>query len=278
MKKLLCIYHANCNDGFAAALAVKMYCDREGVEFASQPANYGDAPPVVEGYATVAIVDFSYPRDILLQLHTTLLEDDGQLILLDHHKTAEADCKDLPFPHVFDMEKSGAVLAWEYFHPGEPVPDLLLHVQDRDLWQWKLPGTKEILSGLKLLGYDFDLWQECLEHTAGLFDEGLTVLAYERGKVKAIVEADTTPFAHINGDYVPCLNLTTLISETLHGLIERYPGVPFVASYFETGADRIYSLRSGEKGADVSAVAKKYGGGGHKHAAGFKLPVPSIVL
>ena len=34
----------------------------------------------------------------------------------------------------------------------------------------------------------------------------------------------------------------------------------------------IYSLRSrADSGIDVSAIAKKYGGGGHKNAAGFKL-------
>jgi nanoRNase/pAp phosphatase (c-di-AMP/oligoRNAs hydrolase) len=31
-----------------------------------------------------------------------------------------------------------------------------------------------------------------------------------------------------------------------------------------------YSLRSTESGLDVASIAKKYGGGGHVHAAGFK--------
>lgn len=47
------------------------------------------------------------------------------------------------------------------------------------------------------------------------------------------------------------------------------------AAVFHEGADgwRHWSLRSKPGGADVSEIARAYGGGGHKHAAGFRTAV-----
>src|SRR5690606_18083449 len=94
--------------------------------------------------AEVYILDFSYNKETLLHLSHFV----KKIVVLDHHITAKEDLEDLPFAF-FDMDKSGAVLAWEYFRPGVPVPKLLLHVQDRDLWKFKLDNTAEILLGFE---------------------------------------------------------------------------------------------------------------------------------
>ena len=54
---------------------------------------------------------------------------------------------------------------------------------------------------------------------------------------------------------------------------------PFAVMYFETKDKRIYSLRSqGENGVDVSMIASKFGGGGHRNVAGFSIEKPQIDL
>ena len=69
----------------------------------------------LEDAEKVYIVDFSYPKDVMVKL----LQQDFDLIVLDHHKTAEANLKDLalkPGSEIhFDMTRSGALMTWEYF-------------------------------------------------------------------------------------------------------------------------------------------------------------------
>src|SRR3990167_9339886 len=97
------IYHSNCFDGFGAAWVLRgVYPDATFI-----PATYGDAPPDVTGQ-DVVIVDFSYPRDVLLAMR----QSSRSLVVADHHKTAQANCEGLDFCH-FDMNRSGAGLAWD---------------------------------------------------------------------------------------------------------------------------------------------------------------------
>jgi nanoRNase/pAp phosphatase (c-di-AMP/oligoRNAs hydrolase) len=49
-------------------------------------------------------------------------------------------------------------------------------------------------------------------------------------------------------------------------------GRAFAATYYDTDKSRVFSLRSSKGGVDVGEVAKLFGGGGHKHAAGFSVP------
>jgi oligoribonuclease NrnB/cAMP/cGMP phosphodiesterase (DHH superfamily) len=75
----------------------------------------------------VYILDFSYDEETLRNLYKKV-----EVVVLDHHKTAEKDLKDLSFAK-FDMNKSGAMMAWEYFHPEKEVPLMIRYIQDRDL-------------------------------------------------------------------------------------------------------------------------------------------------
>jgi oligoribonuclease NrnB/cAMP/cGMP phosphodiesterase (DHH superfamily) len=110
------------------------------------PVSYGQDPPDVKG-KTVYILDFSYKRPVMLRL----VEAASQLVVLDHHKSAEADLRDLaPYfmsrpPYVvFDVEKSGARLTWEY-------------LRDADLL-WKTGFTNHQNHWLVRYTEDYDLW------------------------------------------------------------------------------------------------------------------------
>src|SRR3990172_883546 len=153
--KTLCIYHGNCADGFTSAWVVRKALG-EDVDF--HAGVYQDAPPDVEG-RDVVMVDFSYKRPVLEQIR----ERAASVLVLDHHKTAEADLRDLSgVVSVFDMNRSGARITWDYFFPGEQPPQLLLHVEDRDLWRFALPQTREIQANVFSHPYEFDVWDRLM--------------------------------------------------------------------------------------------------------------------
>lgn len=290
----LVIYHGGgCQDGHAAAWAVWQAFGDAPVY---RPAVYGDRPPVVRG-EHVVILDFSWPAAELL----AMAGDAASLLVLDHHVTAQADLEWLPevapswLAHrqrvelatgsgqlsragaFFDMDRSGCSLAWEAFHPHRPMPTLLRHVEDRDLWRWRLPRTRELMSAVFSYPMTFDAWDVLVarasmpETLAALADEGVAI---ERARAKTIadlIEAGVQ-FMTIGGTTVPVLNVPkSLASDTGHLLAED---APFAATYVDRpDGRREFSLRSrAPDGRDVSAVARAHGGGGHKHAAGFLAP------
>jgi oligoribonuclease NrnB/cAMP/cGMP phosphodiesterase (DHH superfamily) len=265
-KQGLCIYHKNCADGFAAALTVWL---KYGDRWDYRAAQHGDEPPEVTG-RDVLIVDFSYPRRQLEALRHAA----NCLTVIDHHKTAADDLTGLDYC-IFDMHKSGAVLTWEYLFPNRPVPLLLQYVQDRDLWQWKLPSSKAVSAALRLTPTTFPAWQALLmdDRLADLANMGEILLQYQMGCVEAATNKAVGTL-ELEGYTVPCINCTHLVSDIVSALSEH---APFAVGYFDTKDRRVFSLRSGPGGVDVAEIAKKRGGGGHAHAASFWIPLPRLL-
>ena len=262
-EKTLCIYHNNCADGFGAAWVVRHALGGR-VEF--HAANHGETPPDVRG-RTVLIVDFSYKRPVLLQM----AEVATSITILDHHRSAEKDLVDLPdnVYAEFDMNRSGAMIAWNHFFPRETPPSLIEHIEDRDLWRFELPGTREIQAAVFSYPYDFEVWDELMSY------EGMALRlqgeSIERKHFKDIAEfrAAAQHTMVIAGHQVPVLNVPYFYaSDAGHQMAED---APFAACYWDTPEGRTFSLRSREGGLDVSEIAARFGGGGHRHAAGFRI-------
>lgn len=271
MTDKICIFHANCSDGFGAALAVVNHPDwGDDAEYIA--AHYGDTPPDVFG-KDVVIVDFSYPRETLLQMN----RDASSLLVIDHHKTAQKDCEGLAFC-IFDMEHSGAYLAWDHFH-GE-VPLFIRYIEDRDLWKWQLKGSKELSAALQTYEMDFYVWDEFLNDWVldDLIDEGTHILKYQKIEVQRVIKRwkENPSFITLKNYKVPVLNTTTLVSEIGHELSKDYD---FSATYFVNHLGQsIFSLRSQKDKTDVGEIARYYGGGGHPNAAGFTLDENDAIL
>lgn len=282
--KPLCIYHGNCADGFTAAWVVRKALGND-VDF--HAGVYQNPPPDVKG-RDVFIVDFSYKRPVLEQMGNAA----RSITILDHHKTAIEDLRGIPqapdwyaiggMPHcgvcaVFDLNRSGAGITWDYFF-SKPRPALLNHIEDRDLWRFALRRTREIQAAVFAYPYDFKTWDFLMSRD--LEELGLEGEAIERKHFKDIRElvgVVTRPMT-IGGQTVPIANLPyTLTSDAGHLLskgkgTDDAPEYPFAGCYWDTPDGRVFSLRSPDGGADVGEIAKQYGGGGHKHASGFRVP------
>jgi uncharacterized protein len=291
------IYHANCADGFGAAWAAWQKWG-DSVEFI--PASYGQSPPDVLG-KHVLIGDFSYKADGLASLKGA-----ASVVILDHHETARDDlaayqrfadkperfkidvvasmAEDLrrggylPINAMFDMNRSGARLVWDFCFPDTEAPVLIQLIEDRDLWRFRLHHTKTFGVWLRCEPFDFARWDQ-IANDLEKHDEHLRILAegtaMQRFMDQKVAEiAALARWGNIGGFDVPVCNCPPMFSsEVGHYLLQKYPEAPFAACYSDQGKARGWSLRSADDRQSVSEVAKKFGGGGHRNAAGFGTPL-----
>lgn len=263
------LYHANCWDGFAAAWAAWLYF-KEGAAYI--PVSYGTPfPQAVPDGASVYMVDFSYQRSVL----EGLLERGIKLVVLDHHKTAQEALSD--FPGVtFDLERSGARLAWNHWHPPEMIPRLVEYVEDRDLWRWRLPDSRAVNAWIRSWPMRFDLWvsvaMECENNLPRAVEAGEAILRAEERLVERM--ADAAREIVLDGHRGHVTNASVLYSDVGHELLLRHGEDEFALTYRTRPDGRreygIYSRGSGEHSQfDVSLIAKRRGGGGHAGASGW---------
>lgn len=258
----LCIYHGNCADGFTSAWVV-----RRAIPDAEFHAGiYQTAPPDVTG-RDVLLTDFSYKRPVMQEI----ISKAHSVTVLDHHKTAAADLGALDGARVvFDMNRAGCRITWDYFFPNQTPPPVLLHVEDRDLWRFSLPKTREIQANIFSYPYDFEVWDRLMaSDPAVLAVEGEAIERKHFKDIKELVGVMHRDL-RIAGYVVPAASLPyTLSSDAGHMMAQ---GKPFAVCYWDTPQGRVFSLRSTEEGIDVSEIATQFGGGGHRNAAGFSLP------
>ena len=261
------LYHADCDDGFGAAYAAWRSLG-DGSEY--RPVYHGEAIPaeIVVG-KRVFILDFSFTTEIVRDM----AQHASQITLLDHHKSAAAQWAEaISIPNVevvFDMERSGAQMAWDYFHPGIPRPVLIEHIGDRDLWRFALPDTKAFCAGLSLRPTTFAAWHDVAEGSADVLDKGRVVLEVLQRQIDSAVRKDLRPVT-LCGHRGLAANVISNTSEVGHAIAKR--SGTFSLTFFIKGDEVICSLRSLFP-FDVSVIAVHYGGGGHAQASGFTLPI-----
>lgn len=265
----LVIYHGDCLDGLGAAWSA--FC-KLGHQVRYIPARYGDELPDFEPGAVLYILDFSYSPQLLVDASAKA----GRIILIDHHMTAMEQCNDFfsarPVPENlsvnFDLSRSGCILTWQYFFHDLKPPQILLHIEDRDLWRFKLDGTREITSAL-------------YERTPITFAEIgaldlAELLAVGRIQVKQFTNmvqrlAKSAHNVSVAGQIGLAVNAPSLFSSDLgHVLAEKSGTFGMTYQYDGRKQQWNFSLRSiGDY--DVGHLAQSFGGGGHRNAAGFAL-------
>ncbi len=291
----VCLYHFPCDDGFAAAWTVR----RRWPDCRLEPTNYGlPLPDISFSDLNVLIVDFSLNPAAL----TELAAKARSVVIIDHHKTAMQDLAhlrcvsghdfisiaqifvgksgaDAPgnVAAIFDMDKSGAMLTWDLCFPHSPVPELIRIVEDRDLYRFRLRDTRPVSLLLRSFPYDFDVWtgiataihdgdQELLSQAHGIerFYDAKIAEIVPTATLQTIGRFDGVPVAHAPYAFV---------SDLGHALLNAHPQAPFAAVVVDAYGARTFSLRSEDSRQDVSEVARMFGGGGHRNAAGFRVPV-----
>ncbi len=273
----LILYHGrNCPDGFGAALAAWRYYG-DAAEF--RGLDHGeiqsvDDLPALQGRA-VYILDFSFPAEILRAID----ERAAKLVMLDHHKSAAEKLTGFAcrcgVVH-FDMDKSGARLAWEFFHPGQPVPALLQYIEDRDIWKWAFPESASFLSALDMEPQTFARWQEIVAFTpdqlTAFMARGVAMDEKYRKLATDLAEgAQPLVFNGIEGLMVNAPGMFhSLVGDLLSAKIGTF------ALMWSAGTQGVKVGLRAQRNFDCIALAESMGGGGHAQACGFKMGVERL--
>jgi oligoribonuclease NrnB/cAMP/cGMP phosphodiesterase (DHH superfamily) len=270
-KKIVVIYHKNCPDGFGAAWAAWK-------KFGSKAEYIGLSHPAVilkeiKG-REVYMLDFCYSEEIMQKA----VKEAARLVVIDHHASQQKAVK-YSNERVFKMNHSGSVLSWGYFFPKKKAPKLLRYIEDGDLWKFSLKGTEEYLSFIGTQKFDFKIWDKLVkdfENTdkrKSFYEKGASIVAFSKRSIKDL----SSSAEWVNFDNRRCLavNSPLYVSEVGYALALEAKGVGIV---WHKKRDKLkVSLRSNGK-MDVSKVALKYGGGGHKAAAAFSIKITGRAL
>lgn len=307
------LYHADCIDGFGAAYAA--WC-QFGERANYCPVHHGEPweRAKITGHE-VFILDFSFPPAVLESMAGLALS----VTQIDHHISASQAWAGklqagenglavhrhptLPLTVIFDLEKSGARLAWEHFQPTQPVPLLLLHIEDQDLWRFALPDTRAFCRGLRLRSFDFAVWHTLVAQTPAtdspcyreMISQGDAIENYFRKEIEGLADGRLRMPADLRGEPVDAIqasrhnqpiltdgdltwlavsglaiNASALFASELGNLLAEKSGTFGLIWQLAGDGEIKASLRS-KGNFDVAAIAARYGGGGHRNAAGFRM-------
>lgn len=265
MKNIVILYHADCTDGFGGAYSAwKKFGDK-----ATYLPIWHSIPPPVILDKEIYLIDFAYSKEELEEL----LKKNKRLIVLDHHFGSKDVVESIP-EHIYDNERSGAGIAWGYFHPNKPLPRLIAYIQDNDLWKKALPHAKEIAIYTNTLPFtflDFELAEGQFENDVTfvkIIEKGSMYSEYFDHLCESLVsDAEEVIF---DGHTVLAVNAPRFFRSQVGHLLAEKKG-PFAVVWTYDNNRWHFSLR-GNDSLDLSEIAKRYGGGGHKNAAGFFIP------
>ena len=272
----VCLYHFPCLDGFAAATVVHMVWP--DVEL--RPINYGadmwaKSLGSIPNGRKLLFADFFPGAGNIHQL----LECSHRITVLDHHKTAKAEARELlsdgTVAGIFDMQRSGAGIVWDELNKGAKRPRVIDLIEDRDIWKWKFGEVaRNFHAYLASHDYDLELWASIIRDgedqtlLESMVDEGSAIRRKHLKDIRELIN-QTLQWRTIQGHHVPVLNIPyTHGTEACHELLQMFPDAPFAAYYVESSGQRRWGFRSEDSRVDVSAIAKAMGGGGHRNAAG----------
>jgi len=275
MGRVVCIHHNDLDGRCAAAIVIKKFPEALCLE-----TNYDQVFPVnlCQKNDTVYMVDFTPDK---LADFQRLLEITDDVHWIDHHGKNIAEYpfynKALKGTRV-ESKPSGAMLTWEYLFPHIDAPKAVAHTSDYDCWIWAFGKlTKLFEAGINTIPhYPHDkLWIDLLSTdlvTEGkIFNEiiqrGEIVIEYRNQLYSDIVQ--TIAFECELDEYTViacnCPNVGSSLFDSINS-----SNYDIMSTFRSNGESVVISLYSEHPHIDCGDLAKKYGGGGHKGAAGFE--------
>lgn len=277
-KNVHVIYHGNCQDGIASLWVCKeafhSVCNPSS--FTHQPGFYGkpwEDYEVPDATDVLLIADFSFKKEVI----STICEQFEHVVIVDHHITAKEDLQNISRNNLtvkFDMNECGATLVWKQFFKSAPIK-LLELVRDQDLYQFKMRATKATMLAFKSYGTDLEAFEKAYSDyskqggTVFMRDKGQTMIDYRDAVIRSIPAFKMDIVFEGEVFRVPIVSCPGMLTSEMGAYLYNKEPVPFVVIFNQKPHGYSISFRSkAGEGIDVSTIAKKFGGGGHKHAAG----------
>lgn len=277
---MICYHHNDLDGRCAAAIVLQKYpgCRMREIDYKDNP----DFSKEMAHGEKVIIVDFSFNPERLQRLFA--ITHPAQVVWIDHHETAMTyeyttpysdDILNLKGLRDFSQEckKSGAELTWEYLFSGE-IPEAVRLIGDYDCWRFDTKEQTNLFQqGMKLIpnAPTNPIWKLLLNNRSIdlVINDGLVATKYRDnfcGKYRKSYGWEV----EFEGHKCYAMNLYTVGSQ---GFGEEFDNHDICLSFVWQKDKWTVSLYS--KNTHVGEIAQKYGGGGHKGAAGFvceKLP------
>lgn len=297
MIKDLVVYHRNCADGTCAAALFGANRGFDNLEFIA--AQYGDDfLTTLKGKFTnrnVFIVDFSIPP---AEMHA-LAFDAKNVIMFDHHETAyqKWNAPGVVVPPnvtlVFNNKRSGTGLVKAYLypdklpldHPVNPFLNICDYVEDYDLYKFEMTMSKAVNAYLntKKSHAPIQFYRETIDSTlSDLFVAGQLVISYRdclfeeaNKRVMCLVDVDGKTCGIVLNNYT---QLKDALAEYIYTMRPELDYVAVVVPNILFDDPNVtISLRADKKRAPVRPIAEKFGGGGHNHSSGIKVPLAQFL-
>jgi uncharacterized protein len=264
-----CFYHRVDLDGHCSGAIVKLKCpecEMIGVDY-NDEFDFSSLTINEE----VFIVDFSFPPDIMKVLYSKY-----RVHWIDHHKSAIEKCKDLSnFPGIREIGKAGCELTWKYLFPDKPIPEAVRLLGRYDVWDHQDPDVLPFQYGMRSLENthpDLTYWKDLLLPSDNKFfelilGEGITIFHYQQTQDEKYAKGMSFE-TEFEGLRAIAVNKALCNSKVFDSVYDPEKHDIMIVFGMKAGQFK-YSLYCAKDEIDVSEIAKKHGGGGHKGAAGF---------
>ena len=282
------VYHEGCPDGIMGLWCTQL--SNSNCLTTIYPCKAGSDPTTYFEHKNVIFVDICPSIDYILKL----VDCATNITILDHHKSSASTLennKELLSKYsniqiIFDMEKSGCQLAWDYFFEGSQRPYFVDYVGDRDLWQWKLPMSKELNNALWENNYfnptDFTKLNQLYDSTDMDKDkEDLIAFGKILGNIQskeiqycvdqsleAVMQVNDTKYrVWLSSNYKYRSEIGSILCDKLFsdGILPDFA----VTWKYNIIDDNWFISMRGKDRVDLSVIAQQFtNGGGHKNASG----------
>lgn len=293
------IFHRNCLDGFTG-----FYLFMKTKKWEKKPIVFPDVPsakypPPNIDKKNIIIIDVAYNSEIIKYIS----QKASKLLFIDHHTSIRKDILNLKLPEnneiVYDINQSGASLVWKYFFGTQKMPTFVEYIRDNDIGAWKLDNTLPFIAGLEV-NFELEPTYNNLIEWDKLLDEEFLNSLIERGKVyneykEYLIKRYSKKYTLMHFPSKKILNKLKLnLKEGQYKVAvvnSSCPSVSLLGKYIVDTVDcdfcilwnysinkKIFIIALRSKNVDISEIAKKFGGGGHKYAAGFSFHISKFSI
>lgn len=273
-------------DGISCAVVANVVFGDENVDY--EICGYGNVNEKISAYLEnkeYADYDKTYITDISVsrEIAEKINQCKKTFRLLDHHKTADFlntyEWATVIVQNKDDIKECGTSLLYQELYKeeaynGNELGNFVEMVRQYDTWEWKqtqndLPKKLNDIFGIigykDFIDYYSNNYYKSIEEFANMFpDKFMELLKYKRREIDLVID-EKLKKVKIKGDYAIVLcDRKDLTSELGSKILDQFENINYVMLVYDGGV----ALRS-VSDFDVSEIAKQYGGGGHKNAAGF---------
>jgi oligoribonuclease NrnB/cAMP/cGMP phosphodiesterase (DHH superfamily) len=273
-KDIVVFYHGLCRDGFTAAWAAWKKFGDAADYIPVIWTNQSEQIPLIK-HKEVYFLDYCPLQERIDQV----LKENKKVVVIDHHISREAVNKSVP-GSVYDINHSGGFLAWKYFHPNIPVPQICLYTEDSDIWKWSISHSEDVLNYFELKAeFDFKVWDDLARDLENpdirrQYEEKGAAISAARQKIVQKIIIDHAVLVEFEGYRVYAVNGPRYFRSEIGNVLAKKKS-PFGIVWSYTPEEISISMRAIPGEFDLVPLAEKYGGGGHKGASNFRLPLGS---